>query len=60
VGQRHKSFPLAALAVTIIDPVSESLLGEDGQTNKHPIVAETEFPSLNWSYISPSGAKSAS
>jgi len=49
VGQRHKSFPLAALAVTIIDPVSKSLLGKDGQISKHPIVAETEFPSLNWS-----------
>jgi hypothetical protein len=46
VAQRHKSFPLAALRVAIIDPVSKSLLGKDGQTNKHPIVAETQSPSL--------------
>src|SRR5262249_16648082 len=28
-----------------------------GQTNKLPIVPEVEFPSLNWSYISPIGLK---
>jgi len=25
------------------------------QTNKHPIVPETEFPSLDWSYMSSPG-----